>query len=113
MTMYIDRTLPLFLLLDLSFNQLSAIVYNETILIPVTTLKINQLHGFIIMEWRRTTIEAIDAKAAKTLICPTLKIKLGIVFAPIKYPTNYPDNIIPVAVKLNSSATALTPSKEL
>ena len=49
------------------------------------------------------TKEAKDAKAAKTLMCPTLEIKAGIVAAPIKYPTKYPDIIKPVAVKLNSS----------
>ena len=72
---------------DLSFNQLSAIVYMETILIPVTTLKTNQVNGLIKIECIRTTIDAIDAKAANTLICPTLEIRLVIVFAPIKYPT--------------------------
>ena len=53
-----------------------------------------------------------DANAAKTLICPTLHIILGIVPAPIKYPTKYPDIKKPVDVKLNSSWTALTPSKD-
>ena len=58
------------------------------------------------------TKEAKDAKAAKTLMWPTLEIIVGIVVAPIKYPTKYPDIMKPVAVKLNSSCTALTPNKE-
>ena len=53
-----------------------------------------------------------DANAAKTLICPTLDIIFGIVAAPIKYPTKYPDIMKPVEVKLNSSWTALTPRRE-
>ena len=53
-----------------------------------------------------------DANAAKTLICPTLDIILGIVAAPIKYPTKYPDIMKPVEVKLNYSCTALTPKRE-
>ena len=71
----------------LSFNQLSAIVYIETILIPVITLKINQVNGCIRIEWNRIDIEAREANAAKTRMWPTLNIKLGIVFAPMKYPT--------------------------
>ena len=55
--------------------------------------------------------EAVDAKAAKTLICPTLRTRLGTILAPVKYPTKYPDIIAPVAMKLNSSITDLTPSK--
>ena len=84
----------------------------QTILIPVNTLNRNQTNGFIKTEWTKITNDARDAKAAKTLICPTLEIIVGIVPAPIKYPTKYPDIIKPVAVKLNSSCTALTPSNE-
>ena len=69
---------------DLSFNQLSAMVYIETILIPVTILNMNQVNGFTKIECIRTTIDAIDAKAAKTLMWPTLEIILVIVLAPIK-----------------------------
>ena len=61
--------------------------------------------------WIKILNEAIDAKAAKILIWPTLETIVGIVFAPMKYPTKYPDIIAPVARKLNSSITALTPSK--
>ena len=70
------------------------------------------MNGLIIIEWIRITNEAKDAKAAKTLIWPTREIILGIVAAPIKYPTKYPDIINPVAVKLNSSWTALTPKRD-
>jgi hypothetical protein len=56
-------------------------------LIPVTTLNTNQVKGLIKIECIRTTIEAIEAKAANTRICPTLEISPVIVFAPIKYPT--------------------------
>ena len=69
----------------------------------MTTLKINQTNGFTKTACTRITKDAIDANAAKTLICPTLEIRPGIVAAPIKYPTKYPDIINPVAVKLNSS----------
>ena len=62
--------------------------------------------------WTKITKDAIDAKAANILICPTLEINFGIVIAPIKYPTNYPDIIKPVAAKLNSSLTALTPRSD-
>ena len=41
--------------------------------------------------------EANDAAAANTLMCPTLETKLGTKFAPIKYPTKYPDINDPVA----------------
>ena len=64
------------------------------------------------MEWTRITREASDAKAANTLIWPTLEMTFGIVAAPIKYPIKYPDIIKPVDVKLNSSWTALTPKSE-
>jgi hypothetical protein len=37
-------------------------------LIPVITLRINQVNGCIKIEWKRIAIEATDAKAAKTLI---------------------------------------------
>ena len=56
-------------------------------LIPVRTLNRNQTNGFIKIEWTKITKEANDAKAAKTLIWPTLEIIFGIVAAPIKYPT--------------------------
>ena len=82
----------------------------QTILIPVKTLRKNHIKGCIIAEWIRITKDDSDANAAKTLICPTLEIMLGMVAAPMKYPTKYPDIINPVAVKLNSSWTALTPS---
>ena len=72
------------MLLDLSLSQLSAMVYKETMLTPVIILNINQLNGLIIIECISIAIDAIEAKAAKTLICPTRKIKFGIVFAPIK-----------------------------
>ena len=62
-------------------------VYIETILIPVITLNINQVNGLTKIECKSTTIDAIDAKAANTRICPTLEINPVIVFAPIKYPT--------------------------
>ena len=39
------------------------------------------------IECIKITIDAIEANAANTLMWPTLKIKFGIVFAPIKYPT--------------------------
>ena len=45
------------------------------------------MNGWIITEWIKTTNEAKDAKAAKTLMWPTLEIIFGIVAAPIKYPT--------------------------
>ena len=64
------------------------------------------------MECIKITKDDNDANAAKTLICPTLDIILGIVAAPIKYPTKYPDIMNPVEVKLNSSCTALTPKRE-
>ena len=70
------------------------------------------MKGETIMEWSRTTIEAVEANAANILICPTLAIKEGIVPAPMKYPTKYPESIKPVAAILNSSCTALTPSKD-
>ena len=70
------------------------------------------MKGWIKIEWTKITNEANDAKAAKTLIWPTLEMILGIVAAPTKYPTKYPDIIKPVAVKLNSSWTALTPRRE-
>ena len=53
------------------------------------------------------TKDAKDANAAKTLIWPTLDIIFGIVAAPIKYPTKYPDIKKPT-VRLKSSCTALT-----
>ena len=59
------------------------------------------------------TKEAKDAKAAKTLIWPTRDIRPVIVDVPMKYPTKYPDIIKPVAARLNSSCTALTPRSEL
>jgi len=43
-------------------------VYIETILMPVITLKTNQVNGLIKIECKRTTIDAIEAKAANTLI---------------------------------------------
>ena len=55
----------------------------------------------------------MDAKAAKTLMCPTLEITGVAVLAPIKYPTKYPDIIKPVEAKLKFSTTALTPRSEL
>ena len=81
-------------------------------LTPVSILNKNHMNGWIISEWIKTTSEAKDAKAAKTLIWPTLEIIFGIVEAPMKYPTKYPDIIKPVAVKENSSCTALTPNRD-
>ena len=49
------------------------------------------------------TNDAKDAKASKTLMWPTLEMRPGSVYAPIKYPTKYPDIIKPVEVRLNSS----------
>ena len=49
----------------------SATVYMHTILIPVSTLKKNQIKGLIKIECIRITKEDKEAKAAKTLICPT------------------------------------------
>ena len=63
-----DRTLPLFLLLALSFSQLSAIVYKQTMLKPVITLNMNQVKGLIIIECKSTTIDAAEANAANTLM---------------------------------------------
>ena len=80
--------------------------------LPVTILKINHVKGVTIIEWSRTIIEAVEANAANTLMCPTLPIKEGIVPAPIKYPIKYPESMKPVAAILNSSCTALTPSKD-
>ena len=55
--------------------------------------------------------DAVDAKAAKTLICPTLPTKFGTTFAPTKYPIKYPDINAPVAIILKFSNTALNPNK--
>ena len=57
-------------------------------LIPVRTLSKNQINGLIKIECIKITKEAKDAKAAKTLICPTLDMIFGIVAAPIKYQQN-------------------------
>ena len=58
----------MFLLLARSFNQLSAIVYKHTIEKPEAILNRNHVKGLMIIECTKTTIEAIDAKAANTLI---------------------------------------------
>tara|TARA_B100001778_G_C18535619_1_gene605745 strand:+ start:775 stop:1113 length:339 start_codon:yes stop_codon:yes gene_type:complete len=76
------------------------------------TLNKNHEKGFTKTECNKTDNDAIDAKAAKTLICPTLEITGVAVLAPIKYPTKYPDIIKPVDSRLKFSATALTPRSE-
>ena len=63
------------------------------------------------IEWTRITKEAKDANAAKTLMWPTLDIMFGIVVAPIKYPTKYPENKKPVDDRPKFSLTALTPNR--
>ena len=44
----------------------------------------NQIKGCINIECTKITRDAKDAKAAKTLMCPTLDIIEGIVAAPMK-----------------------------
>ena len=78
---------------------------------PVINLPAVQITGLTKTAWIKILSEAIEAKAAKTLICPTFPTSLGIELAPAKYPTKYPDIIAPVAKKLNSSITDLTPSR--
>ena len=63
-------------------------------------------------EWTKITKDAKEAKAAKTLICQTRDIRLGIESAPIKYPTKYQEIIKTVDVKLKPSRQDHTPSKE-
>ena len=106
-----DNNWPRVLLLARSSNQLSITIKILTKLNPVINLPNVQTIGFTKTAWIKILNDAIDAKAAKTLICPTYPTRLGIVFAPAKYPIKYPDIIAPVAKKLNSSITDLTPSK--
>ena len=56
----------------------------QTILIPVKTLNKNHTIGFINIRCTKITRDAKDAKAANTLMWPTLEIIFGIVAAPIK-----------------------------
>ena len=63
---------------------------------PEIILSTNHEIGFTKIECNKTTIEVTEAKAANTLICPTLWINDCIIFAPIKYPTKYPENKKPV-----------------
>ena len=78
----------------------------------MTTLNKNHETGLINIACNNMEREAIEAKAANTLICPTLEIIFGAVLAPIKYPTKYPDIIKPVSDRLKFSSTARTPRSE-
>ena len=82
-----------------------------TILIPVKNLAKHQTIGLTNVACIKILKDAVDAKAAKTLMCPTLETKFGTMFAPIKYPIKYADIKIPVDSKVNSSITERTPNK--
>ncbi len=53
----------------------------------------------------------MEAKAANTLMWPTLETKFGTILAPVKYPKKYADIRIPVARTSKSSITDLIPSR--
>ena len=65
--------------LIISINNINHIGYLE----PIDKF----INGLIKIECIKITNEANDAKAAKTLIWPTLETMFGMVAAPIKYPT--------------------------
>ena len=86
MNIYKDNTFPLVLLFALSFNQLSTITNIPIILNPVKNLANVQITGSTNTTCTSELNDAIEAKAANTLIWPTLLTSLGIKKAPIKNP---------------------------
>ena len=56
-------------------------------LIPVSIRIKNHELGSSKTEWSNIAIEAKEARAAKTLICPTRFKNIGIVIEPVKKPT--------------------------
>ena len=53
-------------------------------LIPVKNLAKLQTIGLTNIAWIKILKEAVDAKAAKTLMWPTLETRFGTMLAPIK-----------------------------
>ena len=107
--MYAESNFPLVLLFALSLSQLSATIKQLTKLKPVKNLPNVQTIGFTYVAIIKILNDAVEAKAAKTLMWPTLDTILGVNLEPTKYPTKYPDIIIPVDKELKFSITDLTP----
>ena len=66
--MYRDKTFPLVLLVALSFNQLSTMIRIPIMLKPVKNLAKVQIIGSTKTTWTKELKEAMEAKAANTLI---------------------------------------------
>ena len=81
------------------------------ILNPVRNLAKTQTYGSTKTTCIKELRDAIEAKAANTLMWPTLVTSFGTIVAPMKNPIKYPDIIVPVAIKLKFSITDLIPKR--